>query len=135
MSRRPRQVPWGDMSRISDPRAREPWEILADVHLRSADYDRPTGCTTRSDAALVGLTPTWDARIVHYDPRSGPCPACGDASIRPGAVCLVCHATDAEAVRWPMQPTPPLRRRARRRRSQSATGPKIIRDAQPQCAA
>lgn len=113
--RRPRQVPWGDLSRYADPRSQEPWQILANLHLRSADYTPPPRRTSREPPVHIGLTPTWGAAFVRYDPARGPCPSCGDAPLRPYEVCLVCHATAADATRWPMSP-PPLKTRVRRRR-------------------
>lgn len=113
--RRPRHVPWGNMSSLVDARSREPWQILADMHLRSANYAPPARRPIPAPPVHLGITPTWGANIVAYDPAHGPCPACGDARLRPHEVCLVCHASATDAVRWPMQ-GPPLDSRVRRRR-------------------
>jgi predicted Fe-S protein YdhL (DUF1289 family) len=79
-----------DVATLADPRPDpEPWTWLDRPELRPR--------------IRIGLTPTWGADVVGYDPRHGQrCPACHDATLRESEVCLVCSSTRAAPRRWAM---------------------------------
>lgn len=120
-ARRPEETTYGDMSRLEDRSAHEPWEEAAAVEEVERELaalglklpDHPP-CTF-----FLGFTPTWGAEIVRYTPKDGrPCPACGvggtsDRVIPRGAQCVVCSASWADPSQRPHQA--PLRGRVRAR--------------------
>jgi predicted Fe-S protein YdhL (DUF1289 family) len=79
-----------DVATLADPRPDpEPWTWLDHAEIRPR--------------VRIGLTPTWTADVVGYDPRHGQvCPACQDAGLRAHEVCLVCSSTRAAPRRWAM---------------------------------
>ncbi len=117
-----REIPWGDLAHIPDERAREPWETVATHEEWVAMTATAVGRRHHPPCpVLIGFTPTWGPEIVRYEPGSGrPCPGCGSVTVgrdchtplRLGEACVVCGATAAQPIQWPMQP--PLRGRVRR---------------------
>jgi hypothetical protein len=79
---------------------------------------------------MVGEGMIWGASVAGYRPEGGPCPACSDALLPVGWLCLCCHATRDRPVRWPMKAVEvkpgakrkrAKRKRAKRKRAKTAT--------------
>lgn len=98
-----KEIPFGGMEWVQDT-SPEPWEVLAREEEQAARHRRSPGLIPEPTAQVrLGLTPTWTREITRFDPARGDCPVCVAGPTQPGRVCLVCHATAASPVQWPMQ--------------------------------